>query len=515
MLIPFVSSFGYSSSSLDVTGILNAQTFPIETQRSIGRPFGASLHFPGELENDLDPESTTFAECEFGWTRTCNFMWSFMEPEQDNFSPITDSNHYSNKFLQNMKSINCKVLPLIDGPPTWLNEGSTFYISPDHIDLLCRYVNETVTAYQNDMKIWELFNEPNNAWGKIRGTWEEFFAILIATAETIKLANDSLEILVGGLGGERELEYLDALMANLTQTPTSVPGYATAKDLFIGIAFHPYSNPPENLAVKLHQYNEVLEKYHWTAEDGARHWITEIGGETDSPRDGAGGFLVDAQKEFAAMVLKQMSIAVTWQVDGFNIWTYRDFEPPGSYLYDFGHCGIVYSDASPKPAALACKWANKNLGNGHMTIMPVNLPNPVTGIVVKDAQLIAGKERWTFVLWNSQHQGYVNLKINLGTSIDSAQKCAYDSESTSDISIPASTTSMSIQVGYEPVLLNLNCTPGGICTVEVLSDPIGFIVLLTFGTAIVVVIANLYRSVSSFSNRRCMRKGGNINAVSE
>ncbi len=358
-----------------------AVTFTVSSPRPIGRPFGASLHFPGELENDAAPETTSFAACEFGWTRTCNFYWSSMEPDAGNFSAINDPTRYHNLFLANMDAINTRVLPLIDGPPGWLNESAPWYISQEHRPLLRRYVNRTVTAFQDVMPVWELFNEPNNLWGNAMGTWEEYFSILIDAAETIKRVNDSLDVIVGGLGGYKELEFLDRLVENLTSTPTSVPGFDVARDLFSGIAFHPYSSPPEHLAVKLLEYDTILAKYNWTSKDGARHWITEIGSETDSPKDGAGGFIIDPQREFATMLAKQMAIAVSWQVDGFNIWEYRDWDPPGVFTRDFPHAGIVYNDASWKCATYACNWTNHYIGNGHMNLMPVSFPYPTTGIV--------------------------------------------------------------------------------------------------------------------------------------
>jgi len=133
--------------------------------------------------------------------------------------------------------------------------------------------------------------------------------------ETIKRVNSSLDVIVGGLGGTRELEFLDYLVANLTATPTSVPASILPGDLFSGIAFHPYSSPPEELAKKLSEYDEILSRYQWTIEDGARHWITEIGSETDSPRDGPAGSgrsAAGVRRDDA----KQMAIATSWGVEG-------------------------------------------------------------------------------------------------------------------------------------------------------------------------------------------------------
>jgi hypothetical protein len=472
---------------------LGARTFPVSEKRPIGRPFGASLHFPGELENDSTPTSTAFAAANFGWTRTCNFLWCFMEPQKDNFAPITDKNAYNNLFLANMKKIGTKVLPLIEGPPGWLNESTNWYISLKNRPLFYRYVNATVSNYQNEMQIWELFNEPNNIWGKGLGTWEEFFELLIGTAETIKKVNSSLEILVGGLGGTQELEYLDRLLANLTNTPSTVPGFSTAKDLFMGIAFHPYSNPAENLMVKLTEYDEVLERYNWTNQMGARHWITEIGGETESAKEGLGGFLDNSQRDFAALLIKQMAIATSWKVDGFNIWTYRDFEAPGSYTNEYAHCGVVFANGSWKPATYACNWSNQFLGNGHTELIPTNIPSPITGIVALDTILTNGREQWTLVLWNPQHEGLINLEIELKTPIVHEWQYDYGSNLRNDIigeDISTTETNFRVSVGYEPVLLVIECESGANCSITLLNDSFGTFlsICLTFSIGLASMI---------------------------
>ncbi|MBN2151918.1 MAG: hypothetical protein JW839_10755 [Candidatus Lokiarchaeota archaeon] len=481
-----------------------AGTFPVDLERPIGRPYGVSLHWPHSenLESIDAPEATSFAACEFGWARTCNFVWSIVEPAPGDFSPLTEPAHYSNRFLAAVSSVGSRVLPLIDGPPGWLGDGPHPYVSPGHVPLLCNYVNRTVTQYQNNMSKWELFNEPNNGWGKDYGTWDEFLAVLIATAETIKRVNSSLDVIVGGLGGTRELEFLDYIVANLTATATSVPGFDTARELFSGIAFHPYSSPAEELVKKLSEYDEILARYQWTIKDGARHWITEIGGETDSPRDGAGGFLVDPQREYAAMMAKQIAIATSWGVEGFNIWTYRDFEPPGSYSAEFGHCGIVYSDASWKGVTHACNWTNRFIGNGHSMLLPVAFPSPLTGIVARDGVLVGGKERWAIVVWNPAHQGAVDARIGFGTGLSRAVAHDYASNGTNELDVQAGATWIDIQVGYEPTLLVVDCIPGGNCVLSVQADVLG-------GAIVVLVVASaaLLVGVACLSLRRARATG--------
>ncbi len=463
---------------------LGAKTFQALAPVGVPKAIGASLHFPGELENDIEPEKTGFAEAGFGWTRTCNFIWIFMEPEQGNFSNIANPNFYTNVFIRNMKKIDTKILGLLDTVPYWLNESTVWYVSPENRPLFFNYVNQTVSHYQNDVSIWEIINEPNNEWGKNKGTWDEYLEVLIGSAEIIKRINSSIDVLVGGLGGTRELEFLDYIMQNLTYTPSNVPGFATARDLFMGIAFHPYSDPAENLVVKLKEYDEVLKKYNWTFADGARHWITEIGGSTESEKEQLTPLITDYQREFASLVTKQVAIALSWGVEGFNIWTYRDFEDPGKYTQTYAHCGVVYANGSWKPVMHGLNWSNRFLANGFTEMMPIEIPNPLTGIAVRDTRIINGKQRWSFVLWNSQHKFPVELRLSFSKSIISAQKYDFQSAQVRNLDLYGGTRFIKLEVNYEPYLLVVEVDLGGSPQLEIIFDRFGVFLLIAIISSI-------------------------------
>jgi len=354
--------------------------------------------------------------------------------------------------------------------------------------LFFNYVNQTVSHYQNDVSIWEIINEPNNEWGKHKGTWDEYLQILIGSAETIKKINASIDVLVGGLGGTRELEFLDYIVKNLTNTPSNVPGFATARDLFIGIAFHPYSEPAENLVVKLQEYDEVLKKYNWTIADGARHWITEIGGSTESEKEQLNPLITDYQHDFASLVTKQVAIALSWGVEGFNIWTYRDFEDPGKYTQDYAHCGVVFENGSWKPVVHGLNWSNRFVANGYTQLMPIDLPNPITGIAVRDTRLFNGKQRWAFILWNSQSQISVDARLEFNKSIISAQRYDFQSSQIQNLDLYGRNRAVKLSVDHEPFLLLIDVEVGGSPQFEVIVDAFGVFLLLSFISSIALGI---------------------------
>ena len=88
LLVVLLNPVVMGATVIGFPGQLGAKVVPLTSPRMIGRPYGASLHFPGELENDQNPADTGFAKCHFGWTRTCNFLWLFMEPTAGDFTYI-------------------------------------------------------------------------------------------------------------------------------------------------------------------------------------------------------------------------------------------------------------------------------------------------------------------------------------------------------------------------------------------------------------------------------------------
>jgi hypothetical protein len=458
--------------------------FPVLQQVPIGTPYGV-CH--GELENDTTIAQSAIARTSMSWNRK-DFPWSYFQPNPaDNFTRLTDPNDYYQKFIANMTALGIKMLPILDYGVSWLDPIHGSYIPPANISRWQQFVHASVTEYQDRMQLWEVWNEPNNFYGKTMGTWDDFFLVLITAARTIKLVNDSLDVLVGGLGGTQEHDFLEALMANLTGTPANVPGYATAKDLFVGIAFHPYTGVPEDLAYSLSRYDEILARYNWTTAHGARHWITEIGGETDDPEDGTGGFLVDPQRELATMVIKQATIATTWRVDGLIWYEYRDDNPPGVFTSDFSHMGIIFNDGTWKMAAHAWNWTNNFLGNGHTDAMPIQLPATITGLVAKDQLPHGVLERWVVVAWNPHHAGVVGTTLRFTTGIDAVTK--YDFKSGLGTAMIHASNSISIDVSYDPVLLVVDCAPGSSCTIETTADVLGSTTwTLLVGSAVLVAL---------------------------
>ncbi|NMC08328.1 MAG: hypothetical protein GYA24_24185 [Candidatus Lokiarchaeota archaeon] len=111
--------------------------------------------------------------------------------------------------------------------------------------------------------------------------------------------------------------------------------------------------------------------------------------------------------------------------------------------------------------------------------------------MVKDTIPVDGKARWVIVAWNPVHQGLVKTRLDLGTAISKAVVHDYASPATEVLEVPALATGFDVQIGYEPVLLVVDCDVGGICVVSVTSDPLGGIIAGLL-VAAVTLIATLF-----------------------
>ncbi len=189
------------------------------------------------------------------------------------------------------------------------------------------------------------------------------------------------------------------------------------------------------------------------------------------------------------MVVKQATIATTWRVDGLIWYEYRDDNPPGVFTSDFGHMGIIFNDGTWKPAAHAWNKTNFFVGNGHVDMMPVPLPATITGLVAKDQQLYDGLEHWILVAWNPRHAGAVQISVQFTTSVSTAT--LHDFASADSTPVMPSGNVVTIDVGHEPILLVVECTPGSNCSIVAGADVLGTIIwiLLVGSAALVGLIA--------------------------
>lgn len=111
-----------------------------------------------------------------------------------------------------------------------------------------RYVEATVNRYKNTVKMWEVWNEPNNT----NGSSKEYANLLIKTAETIKTADPQAKVMGLSLAGmplKWAEEVLEVLKAN---NKLALVDYLT---------YHPYTNNPDDSYINVEKLEVIKNKY--------------------------------------------------------------------------------------------------------------------------------------------------------------------------------------------------------------------------------------------------------------
>jgi len=86
--------------------------------------------------------------------------------------------------------------------------------------------------------------------------------------------------------------------------------------------------------------------------------------------------------------------------------------------------------------------------------------------------LVGGMERWAIVVWNPVHQGMVNSRIDFSTGVSRAVAHDYASNGTTMLAVQ-DVPRAGHPGRHEPVLLVIDCVPGGSCILSVTVDVLG------------------------------------------
>lgn len=109
------------------------------------------------------------------WARA-DFTWRIINPEKGKWDFSK-----SDKIVRQAEKSDIKLLPILDYDVAWASPAYK------HLDEWTTYVRKVVTRYQDLLRYWEVWNEPN-----IQHFWNEepdpeaYAKLLAATYETIK-----------------------------------------------------------------------------------------------------------------------------------------------------------------------------------------------------------------------------------------------------------------------------------------------------------------------------------------
>jgi hypothetical protein len=235
--------------------------FAVSTQAQVS-PYGICAHVSRGGDHEIAAQQfARMNEAGIGWART-DFDWTSVQRAQ---GAAFDFARFD-KTVQLANAAKITILPILDYDTPWARPVI------DHLDDWRSYVRAIVTRYKDQLRYWEVWNEPD-----LKQFWRqdpnpaEYAILLKATYEEIKRIDPKLTVLLGGLSGI-PVEYIEGVYK------------AGGKNFFDIMNVHPYRYPaaPEvqPLVDDLKKLRGLMARY---GDADKPVWITEIGYPTHKP----------------------------------------------------------------------------------------------------------------------------------------------------------------------------------------------------------------------------------------
>ena len=265
--------------------------------------------------------------------------------------------------------------------------GWTKPYTSEGIEDYVRFLKVMVRRYHQEIKQWEIWNEPNIFFWD--GPKDLYAQLLTKSYAGIKEIDPEAQVL--GLSTAGIDQKFISRMLEL-QAPFDI------------LTIHPYRTHLNDLAF-IEDLKKVAEQV--KLPDGKRRpvWLTEMGWATHTPhntlRQDFAPNTLRAQAEFIA---RSYLCAIVSGVEPRTFW--YDFRNDGDDPIYFEHqMGIVYNDFTPKPAYLAYATLTRVL-RGKRLVGPVPAPQ---GVLAFNFKPTAGSSGETIALWSPQADVRVEL----------------------------------------------------------------------------------------------------------
>jgi hypothetical protein len=274
------------------------------------------------------------------------------------------SNHsYLDSLFRTAAAHQIKVLPAVYPVPR--ND----YGTSEQRQAYLSWLSQTVTRYRDRIRVWEVGNEPNlEPFWNIPGapgeaSWNEgvhrYVLHLAETYSTIKVADPSATVLLGGLSGHFMEQYIDRLIDE------------GAYQYFDAMNLHPYANNPHGVVARVRSARQHMSRSPGMASKPI--WITEFGWQATWPDS----FMYVPSEEVKANYLAQTipmlrKIGINTPIFCFVWYEWADITRPGaSNVNGFGFVRRASANAQPVrlPAYYALRsvtmQARAAVGSGH------------------------------------------------------------------------------------------------------------------------------------------------------
>lgn len=318
--------------------------------------FGVVEHFnwPYLYTSETRTQAMTMmSEAGIQWVRF-NWSWKDMQPQAGEF----DYSHLD-AVARDAAIHNLQLVPILFAVPAWASTAPPELIAergnlspvdrycPADINTWLTYVQNVVERYDGDgfqdapnsprLAYWEVWNEPNiSAFWPPKPDVEEYLDLLVQTHTTIKSADPTAKVILGGLAGPGVNKDGEGFLPAIYEA-----GGAGHFDIVsIHIYIHPTEGGIEDVQESIAATRAVMDNY---GDTETPIWLTEIGW---SDAENAWGRSTVSQEEIADFLEQVYTAPLDAEVIFW--YNFRDIFPDSP---DVEHnFGLVNADLTLKPA---------------------------------------------------------------------------------------------------------------------------------------------------------------------
>lgn len=269
------------------------------------------------------------------------FPWNIIEPEEGKF----EFDRYD-EIVARVKKHKISILGTLSYSAEWT--GREWNDAPDP-DLFVAYVREVVQRYKNDVKYWELWNEPDQpAYWKAQDRMVAYTQLLKRVYPVIKEIDPTAVVVLGSVN---------------TPFPLKNMYRNGAKNYFDVINVHPFVNPlfPNPIQRMRGIYEGVRKTMEQHHDLNKPIWFTEVGCPGVAHPEYENGWWEGSppsEAEQASWVSSLYKEPLTWDGVGKIFWAF--FRDTNSFGDGVDYFGLVRQDFSLKPSYEAFRRAAKS-----------------------------------------------------------------------------------------------------------------------------------------------------------
>lgn len=273
-----------------------------------------------------------------------DFNWDMLNPTRDEWQ----FDDYD-AVVRIVRAHDLEMLGILDYVSWWASSAQDsndwrvrLYSEPANDYDFARYTYEVVEHFKNEVRVWQIWNEPNTqAFWKPAPNPARYVSLLQEAYLAAKYADPDAVVVFGGLSGNGVEGNDDAQLAsNFLENAYR----AGARGYFDVMAIHPYMLPNggiETLRAKISATREVMNEY---GDENIPLWLTEIGAPTDVPWWST----APVQSEQDAANWLSAVYTKLWDLTPTIVWYQLQDRATGDDPE--GHFGLLRADYSAKPA---------------------------------------------------------------------------------------------------------------------------------------------------------------------